>query len=128
MTLDACEFLHYLEEIVRDNATHLLKKRSEVFVVRFDERMDFMAAFLEQVVEDVGFLFSRSNADEKCKRQQKSRVDFVLAHPFRLESAVSQALHKQAILVSECFFIHRSIKGFPKSVYGELVVIRFEDR
>jgi len=80
------------------------------------------------VVEDVSFLFSRSITEEKCERCYKFKVELIFAHSFRLESAVSQKLDKQTILISEGLLIGRSIKGLPKSIYGELVVILLEDR
>jgi len=91
--LEVGELFHYLEEVVGDKTTHLLKKWREVFVIGFDELMDLVTAFLEQVIEDVGFLFSFSDAVKKCKRRYKTRIDLILAHSFSLESAVSQKLH-----------------------------------
>jgi len=40
---------------------------------------------------------------------------------------VSQELDKQAALVSEGLFPCRSIKSFPKVVYGEFVLVLMED-
>ena len=46
-TVEVGEFFHHFEELVGHKAAHLLKERKKVLVIGFDERMGFVAAFLE---------------------------------------------------------------------------------